>query len=177
MQDREGCRTNRTHIEAAAQEMQAIFSFHPDPPNTEVPCEFQFDGSPFCGNEECRIDAYNWDFETTTKHIPTSAKQHTSTEELAHSCCYPHYFSGEKQRQPPKPFIAVNEDYVLVSTPPNSAEKAPLSIRSDPTCSEGGVITDWYWDFGDGTTSSERIPAKHTFQNPGQYSVTLHRDR
>jgi PKD repeat protein len=31
-------------------------------------------------------------------------------------------------------------------------------------------ITAWYWDFGDGTTSTEQHP-EHTFQNAGYYTV------
>ncbi|AKB52034.1 hypothetical protein MSBRW_2781 [Methanosarcina barkeri str. Wiesmoor] len=35
-----------------------------------------------------------------------------------------------------------------------------------------GNPTDWYWDFGDGATSSQRDPT-HTYSEPGSYTVTL----
>jgi PKD repeat protein len=35
-----------------------------------------------------------------------------------------------------------------------------------------GDIDEWWWDFGDGETSTERTPA-HTYQNEGTYDVTL----
>lgn len=35
-----------------------------------------------------------------------------------------------------------------------------------------GAIVSWLWDFGDGTTSSERNPV-HVFAEPGTYDVTL----
>lgn len=35
-----------------------------------------------------------------------------------------------------------------------------------------GFITDWFWTFGDGTTSSEQNPL-HTYEQPGEYIVTL----
>ena len=35
-----------------------------------------------------------------------------------------------------------------------------------------GNITKWFWNFGDGTTSSQKNP-KHTYKNPGFYLVTL----
>lgn len=33
-------------------------------------------------------------------------------------------------------------------------------------------ITEWYWEFGDGTTSSEQNPI-HTYNEPGDYSVYM----
>ena len=38
--------------------------------------------------------------------------------------------------------------------------------------SEGWIIEDWAWDFGDGNTSSEQNPV-HTYQNNGTYEVSL----
>lgn len=35
-----------------------------------------------------------------------------------------------------------------------------------------GVIEEWLWDFGDGSSSSERSPFHH-FRNEGKYTVTL----
>ncbi len=35
-----------------------------------------------------------------------------------------------------------------------------------------GFVTNWSWDFGDGTTSTRQSPA-HTFAEPGHYAVTL----
>ena len=35
-----------------------------------------------------------------------------------------------------------------------------------------GVITDWFWNFGDGATSSRKNPV-HTYEKPGFYLVTL----
>jgi PKD repeat protein len=32
--------------------------------------------------------------------------------------------------------------------------------------------TSWYWEFGDGTTSSEQDP-EHTYVTPGEYTITL----
>ncbi len=38
--------------------------------------------------------------------------------------------------------------------------------------SSKGFITSWFWDFGDGTTSTEKNPS-HTFKNSGNYTVSL----
>ena len=47
---------------------------------------------------------------------------------------------------------------------------APLSVQFQDM--SDGVIDDWHWDFGDGTTSSAREPL-HTYADSGTYSVTL----
>ncbi len=48
---------------------------------------------------------------------------------------------------------------------------APLEIKFDPTDSTG-MITEYYWQFGDGETSREFMPV-HTFKQPGEYEVQL----
>ena len=47
---------------------------------------------------------------------------------------------------------------------------APLTVNFSDASS--GEITDWSWDFGDGTTSTEQNPT-HTYNNPGNYTVSL----
>jgi len=49
--------------------------------------------------------------------------------------------------------------------------KAPLQTSFDPSCS-AGTITSYFWDFGDGNSSTEVKPM-HVFQDPGSYDVTL----
>ncbi|MDD1716532.1 MAG: PKD domain-containing protein [Methanolinea sp.] len=46
----------------------------------------------------------------------------------------------------------------------------PLAVQFTDI-SMGGP-TSWFWNFGDGSSSTERNPA-HTYANPGVYSVTL----
>jgi PKD repeat protein len=38
--------------------------------------------------------------------------------------------------------------------------------------SDDGIITDWFWDFGDGDTSTEQNPV-HTYSDYGEYNVRL----
>ncbi|RKY78469.1 hypothetical protein DRQ07_07595, partial [candidate division KSB1 bacterium] len=47
---------------------------------------------------------------------------------------------------------------------------APLTVQF--TDVSGGTVTQWLWDFGDGSTSTEQNP-QHVYQNPGTYSVSL----
>ncbi len=46
----------------------------------------------------------------------------------------------------------------------------PLTVQF--TDSSSNIPTTWFWDFGDGTTSTEQNPS-HTFTLPGTYSVNL----
>lgn len=48
---------------------------------------------------------------------------------------------------------------------------APLEVTFTDE-STGTSITDWLWDFGDGSTSTTQNPV-HTYTDPGQYTVIL----
>jgi len=59
-----------------------------------------------------------------------------------------------------------------IATPSESATNAvPLGF-SDWSEDLDGSIVSWSWDFGDGTTSSERNPS-HTYESAGEYRVSL----
>jgi PKD repeat protein len=51
-----------------------------------------------------------------------------------------------------------------------SSGRVPLTISCYDRSS--GDITSWYWEFGDGGTSTERNPS-HTYYRPGTYTVRL----
>ncbi|MBT4333693.1 MAG: PKD domain-containing protein, partial [Candidatus Cloacimonetes bacterium] len=49
----------------------------------------------------------------------------------------------------------------------------PLTVNFTDLSTEGiGVIDEWYWDFGDGNTSTEQDPSNE-YQNYGEYTVSL----
>lgn len=62
---------------------------------------------------------------------------------------------------------------VTVSATPLTGD-APLSVSfsSAGSIDLDGVITSWYWDFGDEGTSPAVHPT-HVYQNPGTYTATL----
>ncbi|MGN6418838.1 MAG: PKD domain-containing protein, partial [Pseudobacter sp.] len=71
-------------------------------------------------------------------------------------------------------------DYITVTSSPTanfiasaSIACAPSEVRfTDRSVPNGNVITEWYWDFGDGTTSTDQNPRK-TYTTPGFYTVSL----
>lgn len=50
------------------------------------------------------------------------------------------------------------------------AGKAPVTVNF--TNVSTGIITDWLWNFGDGSTSNAQNPV-HIYSNPGTYTVVL----
>ena len=60
-------------------------------------------------------------------------------------------------------------DFSYSPLSPQAGEVVSFTDRSyDPD----GSIVSWCWDFGDGTTSSDRNPT-HVYTSPGTYTVTL----
>lgn len=63
--------------------------------------------------------------------------------------------------------------YVIASfTVDSSSGTAPFMASFTDTSSGNTAISEWVWDFGDETTSTEQNPT-HQYDNPGIYSVSL----
>lgn len=76
---------------------------------------------------------------------------------------------------------AIKTGYITVTAPVNEPPSAsfsaapvsgevPLTVKF--TDKSTGTIDSWYWDFGDGTSSTEQNPT-HIYTSPGKYTVTL----
>jgi len=48
-------------------------------------------------------------------------------------------------------------------------ENIPIAFKDSST--SFGSIVNWYWDFGDGTTSNAQDPPPHTYAIPGVYTI------
>ncbi len=70
--------------------------------------------------------------------------------------------------------LSVTIDVPIVLVPSFTAKPtsgvAPLTVQF--TDSSNGVVNEWFWQFGDGRTSTERNP-KHVYKAPGHYDVRL----
>lgn len=110
--------------------------------------------------------SWHWDFGLGD----TSNLQNPSYTYSTYPCCYP--------------FLTITDihgcsDYYYMSSPP--VAEAAIATSSDSGCfpfkvqfiSGGGIfINQWYWDFGDGTTSNQQNPS-HTYTEPGTYDIML----
>ncbi|RXA17603.1 PKD domain-containing protein [Methanosarcina sp. MSH10X1] len=84
-------------------------------------------------------------------------------------------------------YTVTEPDYITVLDPaaPVPAQKPAASFTADVTSGKvplevrfadtgtGGAPASWYWNFGDGTHSTDAKTATHTFTSPGTYTVTL----
>lgn len=90
--------------------------------------------------------------------------------------------------------VALMTFSILVFLPASEASLSGIEITPDLTCSftvdnveiyanesatftstsysDGGIITDYSWDFGDGTPVETSVNAVHTYNEPGIYTVT-----
>jgi PKD repeat protein len=55
---------------------------------------------------------------------------------------------------------------------PESPKVGDVVTFTDKSFDPDGEIVEWFWDFGDGTTSNEQNP-RHEYTNPGTYYVKL----
>jgi len=70
-------------------------------------------------------------------------------------------------------FITVYGKPIIAFNASNVTGCYPLKVQfSDITVAAGSTITQWQWDFGDGTVSTDQHPV-HTYYSEGQFSVKL----
>ena len=141
------------------------------PETGAAPLTITFDGSQSSCGVSCRILSYAWDFDDGTPVQVTGAHTtHTFTQVGTFTVGLKITTDGGQTVNGEK-IIAVRVPPLKACfTPSRLSGPAPLTV-SIKDCSIG-TIKSWQWDFGDGVISNERV-AKHVFQNPGKYSVTL----
>ena len=67
------------------------------------------------------------------------------------------------------PFFIYARQFANFTATPVSG-KTPLTVRFNDTSDASPTV--WYWNFGDGTNSTEQNPV-HTYTNGGRYNVSL----
>ena len=119
------------------------------------------------------INQWAWDFgdgNTSTEQSPSHI--YTEPGEYTVSLTVSDEYSSHT--------VTATEPVVVMEVPPEAAMEVsatsgdmPFTVTFTDTSSAGsGEITQWLWDFGDGTTSDEANPS-HTYTEPGNYTVSL----
>ncbi|MBT3349322.1 PKD domain-containing protein [bacterium] len=141
------------------------------PASGVVPLTVNFDGAGSVTQQSDGIIDFIWEF-------PDGEPLHSSANvsyEFTRVGIFPvkmTVLTSSGKRATTETFIAVRAQPLKAEfsiTP--SAGAAPLQVSLNPLNSTG-AITEYLWDFGDGTTSRETLP-KHTYAIAGEYVVKL----
>ncbi|KUK68857.1 MAG: Cell surface protein [Methanocalculus sp. 52_23] len=139
----------------------------------------EFEASPVTGTAPLTVT-----FRDTSRYLPTSwywtfGDGATGTgQTVMHTYTEPGTYSVTLAiENPAGKFTKTFSNHITVTTPPaplfsvdRTSGELPLTVRF--TDESTGDITSWYWDFGDGSTSTLRHPT-HTYTKKGTYTVTL----
>ncbi|NLA32194.1 MAG: PKD domain-containing protein, partial [Methanomicrobiales archaeon] len=141
-----------------------VAAFTADPTEGNAPLTVQFTDES-AGN----VTAWFWDFgdnTTTDEQYPTHTYATPGNYTVSLNASNAYGFS-----------IETKTENVIVLDPPAAAftadpteGNAPLTVQFNDEST--GDVTNWFWDFGDNTTTDEQHPA-HTYATPGNYTVSL----
>lgn len=119
----------------------------------------------FTGIVSGQANSFLWDFGDGTGQAGSSSATHTFNEPGIYTICFEVTNDCGSSE--------VCKDIPIGCTPPAvgfnvSVNELTLSFtdNSDPD------VTEWFWEFGDGTTSTEENPV-HTYPAPGTYLICL----
>jgi predicted outer membrane repeat protein len=141
-----------------------VASFTANTTNGTAPLNIQFNDQS-TGN----ITNYNWNFgdgNTSTEQNPTHTYNTPGTYNVTETVTEP----GGNNTQTQTNYITVNWPTPVASFTANTTNGiAPLPIQF--TDNSTGNIISYYWNFGDGNSSTDQNPT-HTYNTPGTYNVT-----
>jgi len=152
-----GCRLS------AAQGLTADFTANPRTGQGPLPVQFQ-------DNSSGSHDRWAWSFGdgyTSTVQNPA----HTYATPGNYTVTLTVYGGGEQS-------TATKEDYIKVTRPAPLAYFCASPLKGCPPLTvhfidySSGTIDTWFWEFGDGGTSTSQYPV-HTYTKPGLYDVSL----
>ncbi|WP_304621894.1 malectin domain-containing carbohydrate-binding protein [Robertkochia aurantiaca] len=141
------------------------------PETGQAPLEIQFDGNASTSSYE--ITTYLWNFgdETTSDEI-NPIHTYESPGEYEAVLTVENEF-GQSDSDTLLISVSPVDDIIAVITTDGNSGTAPFEVSFSAEASFSSyAITEYLWDFGDGTTSTEMNPT-HTFKYPGGYQVKL----
>ena len=139
----------------------------------EAPLEVSFTGN--ASTDDNAVVGYDWDFidgQTSQETDPVHTFTDPGTYEVVLTVS-----DGEGLQDSATVTIVVSEPIdlppIAMATATPLTGEAPLEVifNSDAS-SDDMAIVSYFWDFSDGTTSSQQNPS-HIFTSPGEYLVSL----
>jgi len=131
--------------------------------------EFDASGSTYTSG---KITSYRWNFGDGSAPKLGSAKVSHRYDDIGSFNASVEVIGADNNSDTAELTITVREiDLTSCFTTVIEEGTAPLETSFDPGCSSGSIIS-YYWDFGDGSTSTANKPS-HVFEEPGEYRVVL----
>lgn len=166
-----------TVVSIAKQAMTASFTVEPQ--SGEAPLEVEFDASESI-HPTGRIDRYIWDMTgdglfddaegIIVSHTFERAGTYTVTLQVVST-------TGETAFTEREVEVFVTEDPVavisIVGDPDVFVTGTAYTFRGEDSTSPSSRITEYSWDFGDGSPPRTTMTATHVFEAPGTYEVSL----
>ncbi|MFT5288795.1 MAG: PKD repeat protein [Planctomycetota bacterium] len=156
-------------VDEGGEEDPPIAEFSAEPTTGEAPLVVQF-----TDESSGDIDAWGWDF-GDGMYSAARNPQHTFLEPGTYTVALGAFGPNGTGVKTVEDLIIVlgsssGDDITASFDAVPTSGTAPLVVQFTDTSS--GTVDTWFWDFGDGATSSAANPS-HTYASPGQYSVSL----
>jgi PKD repeat protein len=168
--DSEGTKSEATQA-ITVQEPGIVVDLKTDRIDGTVPLTVAFDAS---GSSYSKgtITSYRWDFGDGSSPKLGSAKINHRYDKVGIYTATVEVIASDNTTAKKDILITIREVALFSCFVSVFKEgKAPLTTSFDPACSTG-TISRYFWDFGDGNTSTALKP-NHTFERPGEYTVSL----
>ncbi len=156
-------------IKVLPQGIAAILTADKVEGNAPLTVKFDATGSTYKNGQ---ITSYRWNFgDKTAEKLGSATITHRYTSVGVYTAKVT-VIGSDNATSTAQILITVREvPLEACFTPVFEEGTSPLENGFDPSCSTG-TITSYFWDFGDGETSTSVKPT-HTFDEPGQYTVLL----
>ncbi len=147
--------------------------------NDTISCEAPFNayfhntssGTTNSSRSTSAVQTYYWDFgdgSNSTQQSPS----HTYTKEGNYTVkLWVTNVSGCTDSLVKTNFVRIKKPIVSINNLPQKG-CAPLSHKFTSTVNSLDPVTNFHWDFGDGSSSDSATPT-HVYTSPGQYTITL----
>lgn len=164
-------RVMRKHIDVVVTPPKIDVVITVDPPAPVAPATVKFDASNTFIPDGQEVTGFEWDFGDRQKRLLGSQTEYTFAEPGTYKVTLSVRTLEGSSYQKEVTVVVRAPVQDLCFLPSRDNGPAPLAVAFDVSCSTPD-LTDFFWDFGDGTQSDTENPI-HTFEEPGQYDVKL----